>query len=369
MKVIQAIAAGVVVSALAIAPALAQTSGAATQADMHLSAATSQQLIDSLIKEVNGSYVFPEMAKKVDASLRAQQKRGVYDRITSARQLSDLLTQELQATTRDRHLRVTFSGEVIPVRARHAEPSPEQVASKLAMMRAANFGVKKVEHLPFNIGYLELVGFSPARDAADALAAAMTLIAHTDALIIDLRNNGGGDASAVTLLASYLFDKRTRLNDFYYREGNRIEQRWSSDAVSGTRFGQKKDLYILTSKYTFSAAEDFTYALKHLKRATVVGETTGGGANPGDDKRLLPNFSLFVPMGRSISPITNANWEGVGVTPDISVCAGDALRTAQVAILHKMAGSAADPGKLGSLKDRIAEVGEAPVAACALVQN
>lgn len=362
MKVLQAIAATIVVSALVGVPAFAQMAGASNQADMTVTAAVRHQLIANLINEVNISYVFPEMAKKVDASLREQQKRGVYDRITSAQQLSEALTQELQATTKDRHLRVTYSEEVIPVRGPNTEPSPDEVASNLAMMQSGNFGVKKIERLKFNIGYLELVGFAPAKDAADTLAAAMRVLAHTDALIIDLRNNGGGDAATVTLLASYLLDQRTRLNDFYYREGNRIEQRWSSDAIPGLRFGEKKNVYVLTSKDTFSAAEDFTYALKNLKRVTVVGETTGGGANPGDDRRLLPNFSVFVPLGRSVSPVTKSNWEGVGVTPDVSVCADDALRTAQVAILKKMAESEKNAAQLDRLKEHIAEVGAASTA-------
>lgn len=357
MKVLPSIATTIVVSALACLPAFAQMPDASDQADMQMTATSRQQLIDNLIKEVNSSYVFPDMAKKIDASLRKQQKRGVYDSITSAQQLSEVLTKEMQATTKDRHLRVMYSEEVIPASKPNTEPAPDDVARNLAMMRSSNFGVEKIEHLPFNIGYLELVGFAPAKDAADTLAAAMTVLAHTDALIIDLRNNHGGDAATVTLLASYLLDKRTRLNDFYYREGNRIEQRWSSDVIPGLRYGQKKDVYILTSKDTFSAAEDFTYALKNLKRVTVVGETTGGGANPGDDKRLLPNFAVFVPLGRSISPVTKSNWEGVGVTPDVSVCANDALRTAQVAILKKMAESEKNTAKLSRLKDRIAEVG------------
>lgn len=133
--------------------------------------------------------------------------------------------------------------------------------------------------------------------------------------------------------------------------------------MPGLRFGQKKDLYILTSKDTFSAAEDFTYALKNLKRATVVGATTGGGANPGDDKRLLPNFSVFMPLGRSVSPVTQANWEGVGVTPDVVVCAEEALRTAQVAILKKMAATESDIAQLGDLNNRIAEVGSERISA------
>ncbi|HEX9174125.1 MAG TPA: S41 family peptidase [Telluria sp.] len=357
MKVLQVIATTIVISALTCFPAFGQMRGDSYQADMLMTAATRQQLINNLINEVNSSYVFPDMARKIDVALREQQKRGVYDSITSAQKLTEVLTNELQATSKDRHLRVMYSEQVIPERKPHTEPTPDEVVRKLATMRAGNFGVEKIEHLPFNIGYLELVGFAPAKDAADTLAAGMTVLAHTDALIIDLRNNGGGDAATVALLASYLLDKPTRLNDFYYRKGNRIEQRWSSDVTRGPRYGQKKDVYILTSKDTFSAAEDFTYALKNLKRVTVVGEMTGGGANTGDDRRLLPNFAVFVPLGRSISPITKSNWEGVGVTPDISVCAEDAMRTAQLAILKKMAEPEKDTSKLGRLKDRIAEIG------------
>lgn len=362
MKVLQVIATTIVISALTCFPAFGQMRGDSDQADMLMTAATRQQLINNLIHEVNSSYVFPDMARKIDVALREQQKRGVYDSITSARKLTEVLTNELQATSKDRHLRVMYSEQVIPESKPHTEPTPDEVARKLATMRAGNFGVEKIEHLPFNIGYLELVGFAPAKDAADTLAASMTVLAHTDALIIDLRNNGGGDAATVALLSSYLLDKPTRLNDFYYRKGNRIEQRWSSDVTRGPRYGQTKDVYILTSKDTFSAAEDFTYALKNLKRVTVVGEMTGGGANLGDDRRLLPNFAVFVPLGRSISPITKANWEGVGVTPDISVCAEDAMRTAQVAILKKMAEPENDTSKLGRLKDRIAEIGTGSTA-------
>ena len=132
--------------------------------------------------------------------------------------------------------------------------------------------------------------------------------------------------------------------------------------IPGLRYGQKKDVYILTSKDTFSAAEDFAYTLKNLKRATVIGETTGGGANAGDDIRLLPNFSVFMPLSRLISPVTKSNWEGVGVKPDVSVCADDAMRTAQVAILKKWAASATDRARLDQLENRIAELGSGNIA-------
>lgn len=357
MKTFPALAAIALASILACAPALArQMPGGPGQADMTVSTADRQLVIDGLIKEVNNNYVFPELAKKIEASLRQQQKRGAYNGITSAKQLSEALTRDLQAATQDKHLRVMYSEREVPQQDLDSKPSPEAAAAELEMMKARNFGVDRIERLPFNIGYLQLGGFARAKDAADTIAASMTVLAHTDALIIDLRKNGGGDPATVTLLASYLLDERTHMTDIYYRRGNRTEQMWSSDVVPGLRYGQKKDVYVLTSKHTFSAAEDFSYALKHLKRVTVVGETTGGGAHPGDVMRLTPHFAAFVPNGRSIGPVTKTNWEGVGVTPDVSVPAEDAMKTAQIAILKKMAASEKNPAKLGRINDRIAKV-------------
>jgi hypothetical protein len=343
-------------SALAFAPANAQMRPAPNQPDMTITAAQRQQVIDAMIKEMHQSYVFPEQAKKVEAVIRQHQKKGDYDAITSSAKLSDTLTEHVFAQTKDKHLRLFYSAQPIPDMPKDRKPSAEEQAQRLAGMKSQNFGVERVERLPFNIGYLDLRAFAPAKDAAETLAAAMTLVANTDALIIDLRKNGGGDPATVTLLASYLLDERTHMTDIYYRSGDRTEQMWSSDVVPGARFGQKKDVYVLTSKHTFSAAEDFSYALKGLKRITVVGETTGGGAHPGDIMRLNEHFAMFVPNGRSIGPLTKSNWEGVGVAPDVSIAAEDAMKTAQIAILKKFSASEKNPGKLERLNARIAKV-------------
>jgi C-terminal processing protease CtpA/Prc len=338
-------------------PSRAQnTSGASHQADMQIDAKRRQHIIDNLVLELNQGYVFPELAKKVEHALRQHQKRGVYDGIVSAEKFTEVLNEHLQRETKDRHLQVHYSEQAIPEQNEDRKASSEELAAELADMKARNFGIERVERLPFNIGYIDLRLFAASRDAAGSIAAMMTLVSNTDALIFDLRKNGGGDPNTVTLIASYLLDERTHLSDIYYREGNRTTQMWSSDYVTGNKFGQTKDVYILTSKHTFSAAEDFSYALKNLKRATIVGEASGGGAHPGDFVRLDTNFMVFVPGGRSISPITKTDWEGTGVIPDVSVPAEDAFRTAQLAILQKMLKVEKNANKIERLKARIDKV-------------
>lgn len=346
-------AGGLLLSALSFAQQLPDTRN---QPDTPIDSTQRQVVIDSVIRELRNTYVFPEQAKKMELALRQHQKRGAYDAITSSAKLSDILTDHMVAVTQDKHLRVFYSAAPIPEENKDKKPSAEQQAEEMAGMKAQNFGIEKLERLPFNIGYLAIHAFAPAKAAADTIAAAMTVLANTDALIIDLRKNGGGDPSTVTLLASYFLDERTHLNDIYYRQGDRTEQMWSSDAVAGARYGQKKDVYILTSKDTFSAAEDFSYALKNLKRATIVGETTGGGAHPGDVARLTAHFAMFVPNGRSISPVTKTDWEVVGVTPHVSSSADEAMKTAQVAILKKIAAAEQNPQRLGRINARIAKV-------------
>lgn len=347
------VAIGFLASTLAVAQ---QAPGQAQQADMRLDGSQRSALIDGVIAELKQSYVFPALGKKLEVALRRHQQQGDYNAITSAEKFSSTVNEQIQAITQDKHLRLFYSAEPMPAQEANREPSAAQRAEELADMKAQNFGIERLERLPFNIGYLALNAFAPARLAADSLGAAMTVLTNTDALIIDLRRNGGGDPATVAMLASYFFEGRERLNDIYYREGDRTEQMWSADFVIGSRYGEKKELYILTSQGTFSAAEDFSYAMKNIKRATLVGETTGGGAHPGEVKRLNEHFAVFVPNGRSISPITKTDWEGTGVTPDLPSSAADAMKTAQVAILKKIAAIEKNAGRLARLNARIAAV-------------
>ncbi|HEV2837106.1 MAG TPA: S41 family peptidase [Pyrinomonadaceae bacterium] len=307
------------------------------QPDLTIDAATRTQVIDGVLKRINDSYVFPEVAKKMEQSIRERVSKKEYDQITSAKEFATKLTNDLQEVSHDKHLRVRYSNRSIPLppdgpRRERTPAEREQMKRDLTWM---NHGFSKVERFRGNIGYLEFFNFMDAELGADTVAAAMNFINGTDALIIDMRDNGGGNPEMVALVCSYLFGPEpVHLNDLYWREGNRTDEFWTKKELPGKRY-LNKDVYVLTSKRTFSGAEEFTYNLKNLKRATIIGETTGGGAHPGDGYRIHEHFGMFVPTGRAINPITKTNWEGTGVTPDIAVPADQALLTARLMALKK----------------------------------
>jgi hypothetical protein len=316
------------------------------------------EVIEALLGKLRERYVYPDIATAMDEAIRRRAAGGEYDTFTEGQPFCDALTAHLQEVSHDKHLKLFYSAEPQPLRETH-EPTPEEVAGFHEFGRLNNFGFARVERLPGNIGYLDLRGFFPPEleGAGAAAAAAMNLLAYSSALIVDLRQNGGGSPAMVALLTSYLFDKRVHLNTFYWREGDQIEQYWTQPYVPGRRF-LDKPVYVLTSRQTFSGAEEFSYNLKHLKRATLVGEPTGGGAHPGGGFPLDPHFAVFLPAGRPINPITNTNWEGVGVEPDVAVPAEAALKTAHSLALQHVLAQAGDEAR-GALKELVAEAEKA----------
>lgn len=181
-----------------------------------------------------------------------------------------------------------------------------------------------------DVAYVEILSFgAPPEEVREATTRIMSAAADAKALIIDLRANGGGSPFTVALVSSYLFGADpVHLNSLYFRPANRTDDFFTDPLVAGRKFGPDKPIYVLTSSRTFSGAEEFAYNLQTRKRATIVGETTGGGANPGRGVHLPYDLTVFVPTGRAINPITKTNWEGVGVKPDVAVPAADALDVA-----------------------------------------
>jgi C-terminal processing protease CtpA/Prc len=323
------------------------------QPDITMTAAMRTEVIEGILKTLKTDYVFPEVAQKMDRAIHARMQNKEYDAITGASDFAHTLTTHLQAVSKDKHLRVRYSYEPIPVQSQQA-PSALDRERFLSYSRSVNFGFEKMERMDGNIGYLDLRGFFESDAGGDTATAAMGFLANTDALIIDLRKNGGGSPEMIALICSYFFEgEPVHLNDLYFRPEDRTQQFWTLPYVPGKRY-VGKDVYVLTSSYTFSGAEEFTYNLKNLKRATIVGETTGGGAHPGGMQRITDHFSVFVPIGRAINPITKTNWEGTGVKPDVAVPADQALKTAYLLALKNQVKKTTDPKRADDLKAWIA---------------
>lgn len=299
-----------------------------------IDAADRERVIAGSIARLKENYVFPETAKKMEQVLRRHQKRGEYDAVTDGEKFASLLTTHLQEVSHDKHLRVNFSAARYPDDL--AAPNAQQVAENRRRTERANCGFEKVELLAGNVGYLKFNMFANPVQCGETAVAAMNFLAYVDAIIFDLRDNGGGDPAMVALISTYLFDQPTHLSDIWNRKTDATQQYWTLPMVPGKRLAVAP-AFVLTSSRTFSGAEEFSYNLKNLKRAIIVGETTGGGAHPVRGERVDDRFVIGVPFARSINPITRTNWEGTGVEPDASVPAVDALITARKLAAEKLA--------------------------------
>jgi hypothetical protein len=290
-------------------------------------------LIDGIARELQAHYVFPEKAQDMIVALREHVARGDYDKITRSQSFADTITTDLREVSHDLHLRFEFGRR--PARAR-AEPTRDE---RLRWLRGINFGFGAIERLKGNVARVVIDGFPPSEDdeARNAIAGLMSQVADARALLVDLRENHGGSPETVALVASYLFDEApVHLNDIFSRDTGSTKQYWTVRDLRGERFGGKKPVYVLTSRQTFSGGEELAYDLQCLHRARLIGEMTGGGANPAGPRDLDEWFRIFVPWGRAINPITKTNWEGVGVVPDVSVPADSALEEAHRRALQEL---------------------------------
>ncbi len=290
-----------------------------------LDAATKGQIIAAAAQLLTDNYVFPDMGARAAEMLTQNLAAGKYDAATTPAALATQLTDDLQDLTHDKHMRVFAPGE--PPR-RDFPPGPP--------LPLGLFGFSRADRLKGNIGYFAMNGILDKEDTKKGADTVMAMIASTDALIIDLRNNGGGNVDAVAYLESYFFDGKTpiQLSETITRKPgtNEFDRRiFSTEPTSVSYVG--KPVFLITSPRTFSGGEAFAYDLQALKRAKVAGEVTGGGANPGFPIPIGAGFTLFVSGGRSESPVTHTNWEGVGIQPDIASTAEQSFAAAYAAAL------------------------------------
>jgi hypothetical protein len=311
---------------------------------------TGRQIVTKALELLRANYVFPEVADQAAVAVEARLEAGEYDHLDEIA-LTDLLTEHLAEVCHDKHLRVRLGGGPTPAPGAPGGPGPAPggpgpgpgpgrgerrrppVEKMRQMGRMINFGIRKVERLDGNVGYVELRGFPRPEAAGPAIAATMELVAGTFALIFDLRKNGGGSPEGVACWCSYFFDEATHLNDIFQADTGETRQFWSLPYVPGDRY-LERPVYVLSSARTFSGGEDFCYTLQALGRAEIIGETTGGGAHPAKGFPISPAVHIVIPFARSINPITGTNWEGTGVAPDAEVPADQAYDVAYARALR-----------------------------------
>ncbi|MFX0203596.1 MAG: S41 family peptidase [Candidatus Hodarchaeota archaeon] len=322
------------------------------RSDIKLDSKTKSDVIRDINELLIEKYIFLDVAEEMQNYLNTKLTNGDYDKIDDPIHFANVVRADLYEISKDNHFYLEFNPERVKLIKAQKSKSEEEVEKTNRKIfeadRIINFGFKKVEHLKGNIGYLDLRLFCNAEYAGETAVAAMNLLANSDAVIIDLRDTPGGYPNMVQLLCSYFVkgtqEGRTHLNTFERRYANSIEQFWTISYVPGKRM-YDTDLYILTSQYTGSGAEEFTYNMKHLKRAIIVGEKTRGSANPVDYEIIQDKFVMHLPTGRPVNPISKTNWEQIGIEPDIAVPVDQALDKAYLMALEKILKEVEDKGQ------------------------
>jgi retinol-binding protein 3 len=345
--------------AAALASVLAVTAASAQQQkeDFPIDAAYRTLIIDGVSQKLSTGYFDAARAALIKTQMSKRSVRASYDTCTTAASISNALTRDLQAWSHDRHLRVVFSVSPRPMPAPGSNSTASAPDADHASART--FGFHALTRLTGNIGYLELGRFEAAADAGATLHAAMQFLANTDALIIDLRYNGGGHADMVALVASYFLAEQTRLATLERRDQTMSDQIWSAAYVPGPRY-LNRPVFILTSARTFSGAEGLTYDLKHFAHAVIVGEKTRGGANPGAFQQIDEHFAVFVPTARVVHAATGTNWDADGITPDVAVAAKDAKLAALKLALERLVADKPQDKRFGMWKEALDEMNVTP---------
>jgi len=287
-----------------------------------LDAAERQRVIDAACANLKRYYVDRNAGLRVAEALRERQSSGAYDNVRTGAALADLLTRQIRELSHDMHCDVVYSEAPLP--RNPGTFTPEDRARYRRAMQLQNCTFERVEVLAHNIGYLKLNSF-PDPDVCEARArAAMASLNRVDAIIYDLRDNRGGEPEMVMLMAAYLFDHP----EYMYNPREVTTRKAWTQPVPNNRLTDKP-VYILTSGGTYSGAEQFCFNLKMLKRATLVGETTGGAAHAGVFHRIDDHFGMGILEVRAINPFSNADWEGTGVEPDVKTSEATAFETAK----------------------------------------
>ncbi len=294
-----------------------------------------KEVVNVLSMHITNEYIYPDVGKKTVEKLKAELDAGSFDGYTDDATFAQALTECVQSVNKDKHMKVRANPpyEAPP---NTVERKTEERMDQINNYRGFNHGFTELKILEGNVAYLDLRGFAGMERAKVIADAYMKLMSLADAVIIDVSKNGGGSPRMVQYLCSHFFDEKLHLNSLHYRRNNHVEEFWTLDEVDGKKMPDVP-LFVITGEDTFSGAEEFSYNMQTQKRATLIGQKTGGGANPGRGMGLNENLSVFIPTGRAVNPITNTSWEGVGVIPEVKTSVEETFDKA-----YKMAIEAAE---------------------------
>lgn len=316
------------------------------QQPLILNSKSRTEIVNNISQILLDNYVFPDTAIKMSNCITKKLKQGAYNKITDPVAFSDALTIDLYSIYQDGHLMVKYAPQEFT---KPRADNPVSIEDPFKKSKQANFGLKKVEILKGNIGYINFDQFwADSIYGKATVKSALQFVSYTNALIIDLRNCGGGSEETVNMISGYFLEKSTHLNDVFDRRTNKTTEFWTEPDSTFTLM-TKMPLYILINNKTFSASEGFCYGLQSIDRAIIIGETTGGGGHGTFWQDVSNGLVLYVPYSRAISPVTKTSWEKVGVKPEIEVPSDKALETAEMKIYDNLISNTIDPSELFNL--------------------
>jgi tetratricopeptide (TPR) repeat protein len=296
-------------------------SGKAQERTIVLTRVEKEQAIAKICQLLNRFYVFPEVAAQMESHIQTKLKEDAFEEIVDPNEFVNYVTTELRSISHDKHLEMYIGPN--PDEQTDEERNLKKIINRLNNEKN-NFGLNKVEIMDGNVGYMDIRSVMYSEEAMAVVSSALKFLSNTYAIIFDLRINRGGDPSYMAYIFSYFFEKPTHVNSIYWRDRDRTDEFWTNQKIPGQKMVDIP-LYVLISNKTFSGAEEFAYDLQALKRATIIGEVSAGGANPAATWVVYKDLRISIPFGRAINPITGTNWEGTGVKPDIEVSAEKAL--------------------------------------------
>ena len=293
-------------------------------------------LIDSINLSLVNNYVFLDKARLIQKHLKSEVKKKAYNSFSKdPHKLAAQIQADIFSIHHDPHMRVDYNPGWWGHKQDQTEPSEEETKQFAKFVKDNNFMFKKVELLPGNIGYLPFNVFVEfIEEAKPIIASALGFLANASAIIIDLRENTGGEPDMGSQMESYFFKEKT-LTNVIINASKKDTTFYYADPVKTDGLTLSMPMYILTSKRTFSGGEAFSYNMQQAKRATVVGEITGGGAHPTKPISVRQGFVVEIPFAYSINPFSKTDWEGTGVLPDVTIDASKALIKAQELIFRE----------------------------------